>query len=58
MAIDPDEEETAVWQRVLEALLARGHGPSEAMDGANLLLLARRRRREDGGEDREAASQR
>jgi hypothetical protein len=47
MGIDPDDEETVLWGRVMETLLDRGASPQEAIDGANLVLQAYRRMREE-----------
>lgn len=47
MGSDPEDEEAALWRRIMEALLARGASPQEAIDGANLILQAYRRTRED-----------
>ncbi len=52
---DPNEDEVALWQRVVGALLVRGSSRAEAVEGANLILEAFRRQRRDlavrGGED-------
>jgi hypothetical protein len=47
MGIDPDDEETALWSRVMVTLLERGASPQEAIDGANLIVSAYRRMREE-----------
>jgi hypothetical protein len=40
-----ETDETTLWLRAAETLLANGHSPWEAMDGANLVLAAHRRQR-------------
>lgn len=48
--VDEDESEAIkLWRRTLEALLAKGESPANAIDGANLVLRAyeRQRRREE-----------
>lgn len=42
---DPDSEDTELWRRILEQLLAGGASRAEALDGANLMLAAYQRRR-------------
>jgi hypothetical protein len=44
---DVNDDEIALWQRVVGELLARGSSRAEAIEGANLILTAYRRRRDD-----------
>lgn len=43
---EEDDEETVLWHRTVETLLAQGATPTEAFDGANLVLQAYRRKRQ------------
>jgi hypothetical protein len=44
---DVNDDEIALWQRIVGELLARGSSRAEAIEGANLILAAYRRRRDD-----------
>jgi hypothetical protein len=43
---DVNDDEIALWQRVVGELLARGSSRVEAIEGANLILEAYRRQRD------------
>jgi hypothetical protein len=43
---EPEGPATALWRRAVEALLAKGAPPAEAIDGANLILTAYERQRD------------
>jgi hypothetical protein len=45
--MDSEDEETALWVRTMEVLLARGAGAQEAIDAANIVVLAYRRQRDE-----------
>ncbi len=47
METDPEDEETALWRRVMETLLAHGASPKDAIEGANIVVNAYRHKREE-----------
>ena len=49
-----ESEAIKLWRRTVDALIAKGESPADAIDGANLVLLAYQR--QHGAEDPEPVS--